>query len=220
MGNGGGVLPGASCPRYMRRMETFDPYQTLGLARSADGDAVKAAYRSHARQTHPDRGGDPDAFMVVVRAFGVLSDPDRRRHFDETGEINEDGARSARQEVAIILADMFDAAVAAALGLGLPLDQVDFIGQMTGALRTQVGQVEEQVGKLDREIEALKTLRGRIRRSDTEPNLFVERLNGQVGGKVREHAAARHRLTLFSTAAAELANYDSEVELFSALDVG
>jgi len=203
----------------MARMESFDPYAVLGVAHSADDRAIKSAYRRRARLTHPDRGGDAEAFMVVVRAFGVLSDPEARRLFDETGQLNEDGVRSARQQVAVILADMFDAAIGSALGLGLPLDKVDFIKQMSGALQTQASQVEEQVGKLDGEIEALKALRGRIRRQDEQPNLFVERLNGQVGAKVREHAAARQRLTLFSTAAAELANYDSEVELFSALDV-
>ena len=200
-------------------MESFDPYAVLGVVRAADADAIKSAYRKQARLTHPDRGGDPDAFMVVVRAFGVLSDPDARRLFDETGEINEEGARSARQEVAVVLADMFDAAVSTALGLGLPLDRVDFIAQMSGALKTQAAQVEESVGKLDGEIDALKALRARIRRQDTEPNLFVERLNGQVTAKVKAHAGARQRLAIFATAAAELANYDSEVELFSALDV-
>lgn len=201
-------------------MSGFDPYQTLAVDRSADAAAIKAAYRQKARLTHPDRGGDTEAFIVVVKAFGVLSDPDAKRLFDETGTINEDGAKSYRQEVAVILADMFDAAVTTALGLGLPLDRVDFIAQMGSALSNQSAQAEEDCDKLDGEIEALKALRGRIKRQDEKPNLFVSRLNDQVSAKVTTHATARRRLALLETAAAELANYDSEVELFSALDVG
>lgn len=200
-------------------MQSFDPYAVLELARTADEDAVKSAYRKHARLTHPDRGGEPAAFMTVVKAFGVLSDPEAKRLFDEFGIVNEEGARSYRQEVAVILADMFDTAVSTALDLGLPLDRVDFIKQMSTALGTQSSQADEQSQRLDQEIEALKVLRNRIKRQDEEPNLFVQRLNEQVKSKVEAHATVRHRQALLSTAAAELENYDSEVELFSALDV-
>jgi len=201
-------------------MAEFDPYHVLGLRRTNDADAIKAAYRQKARQTHPDRGGEPDAFIVVVKAFGVLSDPDAKRLFDETGIINEDGAQNYRQEVALILADMFDAAVTTALGLGIPLERVDFIAQMGSALANQSSQAQDDCRKLDMEIEALKTLRGRIKRGDDRPNLFVERLNSQVGAKVSAHSIAQRRVSLLETAATELANYDSEVELFAALDVG
>jgi len=200
-------------------MQVFDPYSILGLPRSATPDAIKSAYRQSARLTHPDRGGEPAAFMVVVKAFGVLADPEARRLFDETGQVDEAGARSYRQEVVLILADMFDTAVMTALELGLPLDRVDFIQQMAVALTGQSSQASARCNKLDAEIEALTGLRGRIRRQDENPNLFVQRLNDQVAAKLKDHTAARRRLALFDSAAAELANYDSEVELFSALEV-
>lgn len=48
----------------------------LGLAPGADVAAVRAAYRRLARDLHPDRGGDPDAFDRVTRAYRVLADGD------------------------------------------------------------------------------------------------------------------------------------------------
>jgi curved DNA-binding protein CbpA len=200
-------------------MQAFDPYSVLGLPRTATPDAIKSAYRQSARLTHPDRGGEPAAFIVVVKAFGVLADPEARRLFDETGMVDEEGARSYRQEVVVILADMFDTAVRTALELGLPLDRVDFIQQMTVALIGQSNQATDRCATLDMEIEALTSLRGRIKRQDENPNLFVQRLNEQVTAKVKDHTAVRRRLALFESAAAELANYDSEVELFSALEM-
>ncbi|MDB5623511.1 MAG: hypothetical protein JWR39_2074, partial [Devosia sp.] len=71
----------------------------------------------------------------------------------------------------------------------------------------------------DTEIQALESLRGRIKRRDGAVNLFVERLNEQIKAKVQVHRTALRRLSLLETAASELASYDSEVELFSALDV-
>src|SRR5690554_6285171 len=121
-------------------MQMFDPYAILELPRSAGAAAIKAAYRRQARVTHPDRGGEAAAFMGVVKAFGVLSDPEARRRFDETGQVDEAGARDRRQQVATILAEMFDTAIATALSLGLPLHRVDFVAQMTRAVQKQAAE--------------------------------------------------------------------------------
>jgi curved DNA-binding protein CbpA len=200
-------------------MQMFDPYAILGLSRSASAASIKAAYRTRARMTHPDRGGEPAEFMVVVKAFGVLSDPVARRLFDETGQVNEDGARDRRQQVATILAEMFDTAVTTALSLSLPLQRVNFIEQMASAVRKQSAEAEGGHRKLEADLAALKALRIRIRRRDGKPNLFVERLDEQVKNKGQELLEATQRRALLETALIELANYDSEVELFSALEV-
>jgi molecular chaperone DnaJ len=66
-----------------------DLYETLGVARDADGDAIKKAYRRLARQLHPDVNPDPETqerFKDVTRAYEVLSDPDKRRMYDLGGD--------------------------------------------------------------------------------------------------------------------------------------
>ncbi len=63
----------------------FDPYDILKIAREADGEAIKAAFRRQAKETHPDSGGDPDAFGRVAAAYELLCDPVRRKAFDDTG---------------------------------------------------------------------------------------------------------------------------------------
>jgi hypothetical protein len=55
-----------------------DPYEVLGVARSAPDSVIKAAYRARIRETHPDSGGDPGDAQAVNEAFAILSDPDRR----------------------------------------------------------------------------------------------------------------------------------------------
>ena len=199
-------------------MQMFDPYAVLDLPRSASVASIKAAYRTRARMTHPDRGGEPAEFMVVVKAFGVLSDPAARRLFDETGRVDEDGARSHRQGVATILAEMFDTAVSTALSLGLPLQRVNFVEQMANAVRKQSAEAASGYRRLETDLAALKALRTRIRRRDGQPNIFVQRLDEQVQNKTQELVDAAQRQALLETALTELSNYDSEVELFSALE--
>ena len=68
-----------------------DLYAVLGVARDADADEIRKAYRKLARRHHPDvNPGDTaaeEAFKAVAEAYSVLSDEDRRRDYDEFGEV-------------------------------------------------------------------------------------------------------------------------------------
>lgn len=199
-------------------MTDFDPYDILGVARAARAAEIKLAYRRKVQTAHPDRGGDPALFILVVRAFGLLSDPDARRLFDETGIVDDEAVKGYRREVAQILADMFDAAVETAIATGLKLESVDFIAQMSAAVITGLGDARRTLGRTDGEIGALQALRARIRRTDADRNLFAERLDAQVALKTEQHRTIKRRVAMLETALAELGNYASETELIAALE--
>ena len=72
-----------------------DYYELLGVARDADADALKRAYRRLARQYHPDvnkEAGAEDRFKEIGRAYEVLSDPQTRSRYDQFGEAGLGGA--------------------------------------------------------------------------------------------------------------------------------
>ncbi|MBI3093419.1 MAG: DnaJ domain-containing protein [Rhodocyclales bacterium] len=69
-------------------MKFKDYYEILGLARSANQDEVKQAYRKLARKYHPDVSKDPDAetrFKELGEAYAVLKDPEKRAAYDQMG---------------------------------------------------------------------------------------------------------------------------------------
>ena len=72
----------------------MDLYQRLGIQRGASDAEIKKAYRSLAKQLHPDRNKDnPNAakrFSEVTSAYDLLSDKDKRARYDR-GEIDEEG---------------------------------------------------------------------------------------------------------------------------------
>ena len=69
-------------------MEYKDYYAILGLPKTATQAEIKKAYRKLARQLHPDTNKDAEAerrFKDANEAHAVLSDPEKRRQYDELG---------------------------------------------------------------------------------------------------------------------------------------
>jgi DnaJ-class molecular chaperone len=77
-----------------------DPYETLGLKRSATDKEIKDAFKKLARQFHPDlHPGDKEAegkFKEISVANDLLKDPEKRRRFD-AGEIDASGAERPQE---------------------------------------------------------------------------------------------------------------------------
>ena len=66
-----------------------DPYDVLGVSKSATSEEIQKAYRKLSKKYHPDRNpGDKQAdttYKEVQEAYGVLSDPTKKANFDQFG---------------------------------------------------------------------------------------------------------------------------------------
>jgi curved DNA-binding protein len=85
-------------------MDFVDYYKTLGIAKNASQEDIKKAYRKLARKFHPDvNPNDKEAhkkFQQINEAHEVLSDPDKRKKYDQYGENwkHADQYEQARQQ--------------------------------------------------------------------------------------------------------------------------
>ncbi|HEY1940602.1 MAG TPA: DnaJ C-terminal domain-containing protein [Roseiarcus sp.] len=76
-----------------------DPYEILGLAKSASAGDIKSAYRRLAKKYHPDQSKEPrakDRFAEIGSAYEILGDEKKRGAYDR-GEIDADGKPRAPQ---------------------------------------------------------------------------------------------------------------------------
>jgi len=66
--------------------EDADFYEVLGIARGCKETEIRRAYRNLITKEHPDKGGDPERFALIQRAYDVLSSDNKRRQYDSTGK--------------------------------------------------------------------------------------------------------------------------------------
>jgi len=150
-----------------------DYYEVLSVPRSATDDEIKKAYRRLARKHHPDvNPGDKSAeerFKEINEAYTVLSDPEKRRRYDQLGSAWKDGADfsppTGWETVQVDLEDLGDLFGAR----GDNFDFSDFFTTLFGARRPRDGAGFATKGR-DAEAEISLTL-AEIHRGGTRPLL-------------------------------------------------
>lgn len=110
-----------------------DPYEALGLTKSATADEIKKAYRKLVRSSHPDlHPDDPgaaDRFKAISIAYDILKDPETRARFD-AGEIDGLGAERPQRQFYRDFADASDSAYAQRHRFGPDIDPADIFAEI------------------------------------------------------------------------------------------
>ena len=153
-----------------------DLYEVLGVSRDADETALRLAYRKLARRYHPDvNPGDAQAeerFKEISLAYEVLSNPEKRRNFDEFGHISLEGGFDA--EAARRARDAFGVRFGGPAGPG---------GIRSGGEEFHFSNLDDLFGDLLGTAGSRR--RGRVRGADLEAQLVLDFLEAARGGEHR-----------------------------------
>lgn len=151
-------------------------YVILGLpidASNASPAAIKRAYRTMAMRYHHDRNpGDEKArehFKLVQMAYEVLSDPDRRKRYDETGEYDL-RADNAKNPIYMLLADVMAEVVNEALEKGGDLARLDVVMLMRNVLGQRREELSQALLMIQKGKDAMGRIKGRFSTSDGAEN--------------------------------------------------
>lgn len=147
-------------------------YSLLGLQRDATAAEIKKAYRKAAKAAHPDAGGTAEAMAELAEVFAVLSDPERRAHYDATGTWAPVQPVNPDAEIYGLIAKMIGQAMRDALDAGKSFENRDlrkFL--LLRALGAQVENAEtlETIATMKAEGEKLL---GKFRRTSEGENIM------------------------------------------------
>lgn len=83
-GGGPGGMGGMGGPQ--KDVDTEKMYNILGVEKTATAAEIKKAFRKSAMKHHPDKGGDPEKFKEISKAYEILGDAEKRETYDNYGE--------------------------------------------------------------------------------------------------------------------------------------
>jgi DnaJ-class molecular chaperone len=91
--------------------EEFDPYKVLGVDNEAPAEDIKKQFKAKSKESHPDRGGSPEDFESVRKAYEILTDPAKRKMWDDyrlAGTLDiENEARMVASRIAVQTLDTY-----------------------------------------------------------------------------------------------------------------
>ena len=144
----------------------MNPYEVLGLARTATQAQIKSAYRARAKALHPDAGGGKESWAELQLAYEVLSDADARAHYDATGTINAPKADNRAGQIIGLVIAAFDTVMTGALDRNQDPAAVDFIASMIQNLTAQktarapqlknIARLKAELGKVQKRMKRRK----------------------------------------------------------------
>ena len=102
--------------REKKKIDNTRFYKLLGVDKKATSTEIKKAFRKLAMTHHPDKGGDSDKFKEMTVAYEILSDPDKRKIYDQYGE---EGIKEGMGQGAGEFGDIFDLLRGGGMGGGL-----------------------------------------------------------------------------------------------------
>ena len=152
----------------------MNPYEILGVSRDTDEKEIKAKYKKLAKSNHPDAGGEGDKMAEISRAYAVLINPEKRAHFDATGQtVKPSVQQSAQARFTVLVVELI---------LSQPERN---IGETVKRHRQNMeAQLKDAQGKIKQERDKLETLRKRIL---TAPELDL------MGGVIEQRLAELKR---------------------------
>ena len=189
-----------------------DLYSTLGVGRDADAAAIKKAYRKASKRAHPDGGGSAEKFREVSRALEVLSDPVARRHYDETGKIDDKPADNELADVMQTMSGLMDQVLGAAEQNGEKWECVPIIDRMLRASRDIQTRAHQDCQKMKMAADWQRKLVARFKRKVAGENQMAGLVTGRIAFLEAQQATVARRIETLKKVDAMLAEYSFDAE--------
>ena len=146
-------------------------YERLGITKDSTKSEIRAAYRKASKKSHPDAGGSPEKFALVKRAHDILTDEERRRKYDDTGDESEVAPENGFSAVSQILAQTLENVMVQIERKNGDPSEFDVIGDMKILLQTAIDNVEQKKAGIQKNKKKAEKMLGRFK-TKKGPNIL------------------------------------------------
>ena len=164
----------------------MNPYDVLNVKKDATQKVIKKAYRMMAATHHPDKGGTVEFFHIIKKAYDVLSDPAKRKHYDDTGEIQEDKVNNLETEAYSLFVHHFNTVIQNLIKSGQTPEKHDLVDLMKQQIQLMIAkEIQPIIDGNNKNIEIYTKLKKRFK-SKSKKAPFTEMLfNGVIASSKR-----------------------------------
>lgn len=166
-------------------------YDELELQPNCSFEDIKQQYRTLAGIHHPDKGGDEERFKRIKFAYEVLSDPARRKQYDETKTTDE--PRDKRHEAINQLSHIF----ASIIGNFDPNSGANLVDLMKQEISKQSMLIVADISRCETYIQSLEKTKEKIRKKrEEDENILAVFTDTQIEYRRKDIEMFRHRLSV------------------------
>jgi curved DNA-binding protein CbpA len=204
--------------------EELDLYAILGVERNATQEEITKAFRKQVKRHHPDRGGDRELFEKIQHAHEILNDPEKRAHYDQTGDTSNDRRDTSDKQIIEMLHSLLMQTIleltakdGAWGGAATPaVTQNNLLEVMKAKLLQGIRGFEEQKAGLNRQLRAVNETSLRLSpKQKNETSIFGELLQVQATTVERLLKSNQANIDMTQQAIAFLDRYTYRVDKLS-----
>ena len=166
-------------------------YEELELTPECSFEDIKHQYRTLAGIHHPDKGGDEEKFKRIKFAYEVLSDPVRRKQYDEnkTTDVPHDKRHEAINQLSHIFASI--------IGNFDPNSGANLVELIKQEIGKQAMLIIADMNRCENYISKLETTKEKIRmKNDTEENILATFTDTQIEYRRKDLEVFKYRLSV------------------------
>jgi curved DNA-binding protein CbpA len=188
-------------------------YDVLGVEKDASASEIKKEYRKKAVKLHPDKGGDSEEFAKLSFAYKVLSDPEERKKYDDTGVTSDtpDEEKAAVEHIKTIISKAISNECQNDFMSGYNSSRSGIAGILKGVIKRQIADVKQTIQNTEETITKLTKLKKKTRLKENAKrkfDIFASTCEEILEQAKNHKAGAEHQLKMLEKAKEIAADYE------------
>ena len=165
-------------------------YEILGVNKNSSNEEIKSQYRNKAKSCHPDKGGDKEKFQLLSNAYHILSNPELKQNYDNTGDTDS-------KEV--MFTKFLDANIGQIVS-NEALISSNIVELIKAELNNNRSKSVREVSTIQNKVKKLIKLKGSIQNKNSNENKFEFIIKNHITGfeqQIQQHNQVINTMNMF-----------------------